>query len=230
MIYNVPIAHKQGGRRVMQRYPGVVFTLPIPCQILAIPCMSEKFPTNHLLKEQNIGVEDKLSPAADVWSYRSQNHWNWGSHGSSLAVNAENWQSRLTQAADEQPFKIKQINIMYGETEALNRKDNLGSEQNMENWSCSLYLCDNQTSPALCFVLRCPAHCPQQSCPPCAQCSSLWLTLPLSEQGWEPPELQRWHLQAATWACHLLQRSLPDGWADAAWNKETIIFAPGWVL
>lgn len=202
----------------------------LPCQTLATPWISKEFPTNHLLKEQNAGVEDKLSPTPDVWSYRSQSHQNPGSHGSSLAGNAENWQSRLTQAADKQPFKIKQINIMYGQTEPFNRKGNLGSEQNMENWDCSLYLCANQTSPAPCFLLRCLAHSAEQSCPPFAQCSSLWVTQALSEQGWKPPELQRWDLQAATWACHLLQMSLPDGWADAAWNKETIIFAPGWVL
>lgn len=66
--------------------------------------------------------------------------------------------NQLTQAADKQPFKIKEINIIYGETEAFNRKGNLGSEQKMENWDCSLYLCDNQTSPAPCFLLRCLAH------------------------------------------------------------------------
>lgn len=58
----------------MQRTPEVVFTLPVQWQILATPCLSQKFPTNHLLKEQNAGVEDELSPTPDVRSYRSQNH------------------------------------------------------------------------------------------------------------------------------------------------------------
>lgn len=57
------------GRRAVQRTPKVVFTPPVPCQILAALCISEKFPTNHLLKEQKVGVEDKLSPTPDVWSY-----------------------------------------------------------------------------------------------------------------------------------------------------------------
>lgn len=83
------------------------------------------------------------------------------------------------------------------------------------NFSCSLFSAEVPGSlssaelPSLCSSLAHSGFC---------------------EQGWKPPELQRWDLQAATWACHLLQMSLPDGWADAAWNKETIIFAPGWVL
>lgn len=143
----------------------------------------------------------------------------------------QHWMQRIgnqgSQPADKQPFKIKQINRIYGQTEAFNRKGSLGSKQNMENWDCSVYLCASKLP--LLLVL----------------CRGAWLTLlsraalPLlftlahsgfCEQGWKPPEFQRWDLQAATWACHLLQMSLPDGWADAAWNKETIIFAPGWVL
>lgn len=55
------------------------------------------------------------------------------------------------EAADKQPFKIKQINIIYGEAEASNRKGNLGSEQKKEN-ETAVFICVI-TKPLLLLVL-----------------------------------------------------------------------------
>jgi len=53
----------------------------------------------------------------EVTDHRS--HESNGRHGSSLVVDVGNWQSRLTQAVDKQPCKIKQINIIYGENTSI---------------------------------------------------------------------------------------------------------------
>lgn len=41
----------------------------------------------------------------------------------------ENWQSGLTQAIDEQPCKIKQINVIYGENRSISNEGRVNQGQ-----------------------------------------------------------------------------------------------------